>query len=171
MNISKLLLSAVIGLAWVSASAAPLWSGGVFVIQSRDDNANNAFALYFVKQEGLHVTGKCLFIQASGKTPATAVIPATDTRDGGLWPDVTAQVSNERNGEWKTIAKPFNYGHRATIEVGPGEENRELLVTLDIFIPLIGQYKLGRLVLTNGDATVFDLKELVEDESTSATAP
>jgi hypothetical protein len=145
------------------SAGVPLWSGGVFAIQSREDGANGAFVLYLVRQEGLHLTGLCSYSHIAPRGADPAVIPGTDGRDAGFWPDVVAQVKDPESGKWRTIADAFNKGHRTSVEVKAGENRLELFVGLDVFFPLIGKNKVGRLVLPNGEATVFDLSELLEE--------
>lgn len=144
----------------VPATSAPLWTRALLATRSHDTETSE-FALYVVKQEGLHLTGECSYFQPEGRTPPVAVIVGTDTADAGFWPDIEAQVKNDA-GEWQTIAQPFNRGHRAKLEVKPGEVNQKLFVALDIFLPFVGKHKLGRLVLSSGDVAVFELEVLLE---------
>jgi hypothetical protein len=144
------------------AEGIPLWERAWFAVPTNGYGPDTRFSLRAVKQEGLHLTGECTYFQVEKQNPPVAVIEGTDTGDGGFWPDVTSQVKDERTGKWETIAKPFDHGHRKTIAIKPGEFNQKLLVALDIFYPLIGKYKLGRLVLKTGETAVFELKNLLE---------
>jgi hypothetical protein len=146
------------------AGELPLWSRGFSFHPTSGYSRENRFSLRGITQTGLHITGECAYYQIENQIPRIASIEGTKTADGQFWPDVTSQVKNERTGKWQTISEPFNRGHRATITIKPGEFNQELMVTLDVFYPLIGKYKVGRLLLRTGDATEFELKELLEDE-------
>ena len=139
----------------------PLWSRSSFVVSRHDKDS--LFYLRTIRQDGLHLTGICTYSQ-DPSAKQTVVIQGTDAKDGGFWPDVTSQVQNDSTGEWKTVATPFNHGHRATVTVKPGEANQDLFVSLDIFLPLIGKHKLGRILLGTGDSTVFELRLLLEQE-------
>ena len=146
------------------AGDLPLWSKGFSFHPTSGYGRENRFSLRGITQTGLHITGECAYYQIENQIPRVARIEGTKTADEQFWPDVTSQVKNQRTGKWETISKPFNHGHRATITIKPGEFNPELMVTLDIFYPLIGKYKVGRLLLATGDAAEFELKELFEDE-------
>jgi hypothetical protein len=91
------------------------------------------------------------------------------TPDGEFWPDVTAQVKNERNGKWETLTRPFNCGHRVSVTIKPGEFNPKLLVSLDCFLSMVGKAKLGRVVLKTGEAATFELQYLLEPDLETAT--
>ena len=143
----------------------PLWTATWFAARFEGFGPDDRFALRKISQYGLHLTGQCKYFQLEGQSPRVAVIQGTDGKDCGFWPDVTSQVKNERTGDWETIAEPFNRSHRKTVTINPGEFNQELLVSLDVFFPFVGKAKLGRLVLTSGEAAVFELEKLLEEGS------
>jgi hypothetical protein len=146
------------------AQSIPLWSRAIFAHPSDGFGKEHRFSLRFFKQEGLHITGRCTYYQVDNQTPAVATIEGTKTEDGTFWPDVTSQVLNEETGKWETISKPFNHGHRGSVTIKPGEANHELLVSLDVFLPLVGKYKTGKLILNTGETAEFDLYDLLEDK-------
>jgi hypothetical protein len=147
------------------AGGLPLWSREISFHPAGGYTLANRFSLRGITQEGLHITGECAYYQPAGQDLPTVRIEGTKTGDGKFWPDVTSQVMNDRTGSWETISKTFNHGHRAVVSVKPGEMNGELLIALDIFLPLVDKCKLGRVVLNSGETAEFDLKHLLEDES------
>jgi len=160
LNYSKTLLITAACLISLTTKGAPLWTRALFATRSHD-TGKSVFALYVVRQEGLHLTGECSYAQPDGRNDPVAVITGTDTGDADFWPDVTTQVRNDA-GQWETIAQPFNRGHRTKLEVKPGEVNQKLPVTLDVFLPLVNKYKFGRLLLSTGETAVFELEVLLE---------
>jgi len=165
-----------IGVVWVASALAltqtaqaqsdclPLWERAWFAAPSSGYGTGNRFILQSVMQKGLHLTGECAYTQGENQKPAVAAIDGTDAKECGFWPDVTAEVRNEKTGVWERIANPFTRGHRSTVTVAPEETKYDLLVALDVFLPLVDKYKLGRLVLKNGAAAVFELDKLLEEE-------
>jgi len=150
------------------AGDLPLWSRAFSFHPTNGYSLENRFSLRGITQTGLHLTGECAYYQLENQVPRIISIEGTRTADGQFWPDVTAQVKNERTGRWETISKPVSGGRRATITVKPGEFDPELFVTLDAFRPLIGKYRVGRLLLKTGDAAEFELKELLPSEEHSS---
>jgi hypothetical protein len=136
-----------------------LWTKGIF---AQSASAPQPFILNIFTQEGLHLTGNCAYKRADEQPPR--LIEGTKTYNDEFWPDVTGQVKNEKTGAWETVSLPLDYGRRATIEVKAGELKQDLLVSLDVFLPLVGKYKVGRVVLKTGEAAEFDLFELLSVE-------
>lgn len=161
MKILLIAFATVISVTCVCLGAADntLWVKGIF---AQSASAPQSFTLNDFAQEGLHLTGKCAYKRADGQPPR--LIEGTKTYNGEFWPDVTLQVKNEKTAAWETISAPLDYGHRATIEVKAGEFKQDLLVSLDVFVPLVGKYKVGRVVLKTGEAAEFDLFELLSVE-------
>jgi hypothetical protein len=157
----------------VSAIAAPedcpsLWTQTWFVARPDKLGPSDRFSLRAVTQYGLHLTGQCAYFQLEGQSPRVAVIDGTDGKGCGFWPDVAAEVLDERTGTWVQLSNFFDYGHRQSVRVEPGDANADLFVSLDIFIPTIGKHRLGRLVLRTGEAAVFELEKLKEPKHETA---
>jgi hypothetical protein len=144
------------------AEDVPLWTRGFTWHRAGGFEAGDRFSLRTVTQEGLHLTGQCAYAYyAPTKQDGPVTIEGTKTAGGVFWPDVTAQVKNKGGAEWETVSKPINVGHRSAVIIKPGEHNLDLFVALDVFRPLIEKYEVGRLVLNNGEAAVFELKDLL----------
>jgi len=161
MKISLIASAIVTSIACLSLRAADniLWSKGAFAMPA---STPQPFALNIFTQEGLHLTGSCAYKRAEGQPPR--LIEGTKTSNEEFWPDVTGQVKDEKTGSWETVSSPLDYGRRATIEIKAGELKQNLLVSLDVFVPLVGKYKVGRIVLKGGEAAEFDLFELLSAE-------
>lgn len=161
---TRILLTNILCLLPIAtAEDLPLWTRGFTWHRTEGFGPDDRFSLRVVTQEGLHLTGECAYAafasQTANASPVT--IEGTKTAQGIFWPDVISQVKNDRTGKWETVSEPLNRGHRSTITVKPSEFAMELKVSLDVFQPLIGKYKLGRLVLRTGEAAVFELQDLL----------
>jgi hypothetical protein len=110
--------------------------------------------------EDLRAVCEYLDMQASSRTS----IEGTETPDGEFWPYVTAQVANNYRGVWRVIGHPSNVGKPTSLSIKPKDVNARLIVDMEIFRPLIGKFRYGRLVLKNGKAAIFELKNLLPPE-------
>jgi hypothetical protein len=81
-------------------------------------------------------------------------------RDGFFWPNVKAQIGDRHRGPWYSI--PIDAERKKTdkIEVLPGQVMEEWRVRLNDFLPYVGNYSVGRVLLTSGDFAVFGLMDL-----------
>jgi hypothetical protein len=95
------------------------------------------------------------------KSPAAVTIHGSKRSDGTFWPIVTAQVANDRNGPWTTIGKPPTPGEGTCLSVVSKPEEERFHAQMDIFRPLIGKMKYGRVVLETGAAAFFALEILL----------
>lgn len=154
-------MSAVTAMLPLISSSADniLWEKGVF---AQSLTAPFPLTLNHFIQHGLHTTGICIYHLPEDRP--SNIIEGTKTDNGEFWPDVTCQVKNEETGRWETVSSPLDYGHRSKIEVSPGDIKPDLRVSLDVFLPLVGKYKKGRILLRSGEAADFDLFELLSEE-------
>jgi hypothetical protein len=116
-----------------------------------------------------HVYGLCTYF--NGKS-SPAAIEGIETADGDFYPEVSTQVADAEHGsQWKTLeAPPSPAGKPVTRYVQPKEVSRPLKVDLDVFRPLIGKGKFGRLVLKSGESAVFQIDDLQPPEKMTETS-
>lgn len=115
------------------------------------------FVLDVWGSDGSNVSGLCSYYNAKS---AAFEIDGQETSSGEFYPDVIYQVSNG-DGDWETLEVPIvNRGKRITITVKSQAASRPLRVNLDPFVPLIGKFKYGSLVLKMGERAVFRIDEL-----------
>jgi hypothetical protein len=81
-------------------------------------------------------------------------------REDFFWPAVKAQVGDHDKGPWYSIPVEAKKKQASKVEVLPGQELRKWRVRLNDFLPYVGNYKVGRLVLPSGEFAVFELKYL-----------
>ena len=126
--------------------------------------------LYSVDQSE-HLTGMWFCTNGPvGKQPASRLaIQGQKSDDGIFWPDVTLQVRNEATGQWETLATPSRRAAPTTLFVEPNTTQFNLSVRLDPFKPLLTKRKIGRIVLSNGETSEFQLQYLLPPISKQTT--
>jgi hypothetical protein len=142
------------------------WSRTINIEPANSEDRAHRFELYDVDQSESRLVGTWWYENGAvgDQIPPRVEIAGTKTPDGIFWPDVTLQVKNELTGGWETVATPRNEGTRTTVTIEPNGRNFDLTVNLNVFKPLIGTHKLGRIVLKSGEASEFDLKYLLPPE-------
>jgi hypothetical protein len=142
------------------AKAEDSWTrgigGGIFGVA---DIKVEAFELNTVSKDGRtgHMSGTCIY---DNRSPALVALKGTETSYGDFYPNVINQVGNDKNGEWKTIRRPAVHGKAKTLTVPVKTSSKLLTVDLDAFVPTIGKFKYGRLLLKNGESAIFELNYL-----------
>jgi len=81
--------------------------------------------------------------------------------EGTFWPHVVAQVANDLQSSWQIIGNPTIPTAVAVLKVVPESKSETLYVNLDIFRPMIGKMKLGKVVLETGESAIFALDDLL----------
>jgi hypothetical protein len=151
------------------------WAGAFFAHPIDSEEANHEFVLFGLEQQAVHLIGTWSYVNydVRGRAAVPVTIEGAKTLDGLFWPDVCLEVKNEAIGKWETIAKSSNHWWelsktRDTIVIGRNSSNLDLMVNLDKFQPLIGKYKLGRIVLKSGEASPFELNVLLPPKDEKA---
>jgi hypothetical protein len=104
---------------------------------------------------GARLIGGFIFVPRS---TSSAAIEGTRTLDGDFWPKVKLQVGNSEE-QWTTIGESKHHGALEKLEVSP-DRGETIRVLLNDYKPLIGKYKYGRIMFSNGDFGVFFLELL-----------
>lgn len=121
------------------------------------------FSLYSVSQGTSELDGTWLYLNYTIDRPkkgSVARFDAIKDKIGIVWPNVRLEVRDEQTGQWTLIGKSSQGGKKVAITVAPGSKV-DLFVQLDRFKRFIGQCKHGRIVLSNGQASEFELKYLL----------
>jgi hypothetical protein len=106
-----------------------------------------------------HLEGHLLFINDSN---SKIEIEGKLKDDGTFWPCFRAQVSRDGEKKWKTLGESDKSQGIVTVIVDALSE-RKICVDMDLFRPAIGKAPYGRIVLSNGVRTMFDLQLFAED--------
>jgi len=120
------------------------------------------FAVAEIESMGEDLRAHCEYVNLRDKHAIR--IEGTQTTDGTFWPQVIGQVADDYKGFWKTIGEPPNIGKKFTFLVQPGEVTGQLVVDVEIFRPLIGKFRYGRVVLKSGETAPFEMKNLLPHE-------
>jgi hypothetical protein len=133
-------------------------------LQTDDDKRQEGFAESWLEEPGTLLTTVSLGDRLTGEflfeAPPTKSVSLEGTRtlDGDFWPQVGFQVTNSGE-EWKTIGKSRPNGVATVLQIPMGNAER-MRVLLTDFKPVIGKYKFGRIVFSNGQAGVFSINHL-----------
>ena len=159
--------AALFCVAVLSARAAeptpmPEWSGGTFATFAHD---GPSIWLSFIHQDKWHLVGRFTFENVSGsraqaKDVTVEGVEGEEGEEGQFWPLVRCEARRAPDAPWEPIGGSSADGPRQRLEIKAGSPAVELRVTLDIFKPLIGKYESGRIVLSSGDTSQFELKDL-----------
>jgi len=88
------------------------------------------------------------------------LLHGTRTPDNEFWPLVQSQVGNAENGEWTTITSADNHQSVATLQIESNQTVR-LMVAMNSVAPFVDKFRFGRILLENGEAALFELKDLL----------
>lgn len=141
--------------------SADSWIRGISVgTRAWEDVKLEALMLESVSKwgESGRMSGSCAYYNYS---PAVLALEGSETSDGDFYPIVTNQVANDKNGEWKTLKRSVPHGKTATLMLEAKSVSKLMTVDLDSFVPMIGKFKYGRLVLNNGESAIFLLDYLL----------
>lgn len=114
-------------------------------------------------EDGKHLVGEFFFVnyKEGQQSPPPVTINGSRKADGTFWPRIVAQVANEIDSEWTTIQSSPTPGNTVATVVTTQQEKQRFYVNLDIFRPMIGKMKYGKVVLETGDAANFFIKDLL----------
>src|SRR2546423_4904806 len=115
---------------------------------------------------GNHLMATCSYANYSyeNDAPPSVTIRGVKMKDGKFHPHVFAKVTNDVNGEWKTIAELGVTGKPTSRRIAGNSVDDRLAAQLDVYRSKIGEYTYGSLVLPTGEAAVFELKDLLPPE-------
>ncbi len=162
---SKLAIQITLGFSIISVCIAALdtWSRGIRQgVPGRFDTSSAALSMAVVsKQVDAHLWGVCTYCNYSS---TLRVIEGVEGKDGTFHPTMVSQVSNETDGKWKTIESVTVPGKPATVRVPPKSRSQIFYVNLDAFVPLLGKFEYGRVMLKTGEKVELELTELQPPE-------
>jgi hypothetical protein len=150
---------AVLSARAAETTPAPEWSGGTFATFAHD---GPSIWLSFIRQDKRHLIGRFTFENISGSRAQAkdATIEGINGEEGQFWPVIRCEARRAPDTPWESIGESSMDGPRKRLEIKADSPAVELRVTLDIFKPLIGKYYSGRIVLSSGDTSQFELQEL-----------
>lgn len=117
-----------------------------------------------VAQEDDHLVGSATYNEVGHDV--TLEIKGVQTPDGRFWPNAALEAADNWNGPWRQVDQVKISGQPITLSFRFAEANAFLYVSFDALRPLIGKMRYGRIVLPNGDETLFELRELLPGKTT-----
>ena len=153
--INLLLLASVN--CWAST---PTWGRGISGIRVIPTNGPQ-FDVTFISEESGELVASCMLanIRSGSYQPAPLVIEG-EWQQGVFWPSFVLQVGNEFRGPWYSVSMASSHATRGRLIVEPGKIVTDLRIKLGSFRNYIGNYRVGRIVLSSGDSGVFQLIHL-----------
>lgn len=137
------------------------WSRGFTWVVSKSTSAFR-FMLANVKQEEQRLTGRFSYENyvLGNENREAVVIEGVRMSDHEFWPDVTLAVKKFNKDDWEPIKCSRVTGAKGQVIVAPERVNRDLVVSLEPFKPLIGIYEFGRVQISTGETAQFQLNDL-----------
>lgn len=108
-----------------------------------------------------HSIGNFYFM--GGAEGASIELTGRQTDDGQFWPIAKFEV-DDSDSRWKSVQTATSPPGSTRLAVYEQGKLRQLRVPLDIYTPLIGKHKFGRITFSNGEYCVIRLNDLTRGE-------
>ena len=153
--------------------ANPAWYRGLHLSAPANPHFEPFEIVGIGTEPGNHLVAKFFYFnyKEGNKSPAPVTIVGSKRSDGTFWPRVTAQVGSDPHGPWTAIGKPPTPGEAASLSIVSKPDEERFYVDMDIFRPLIGRMKYGRVVLESGEAALFGLELLLPPKTDEELKP
>lgn len=93
------------------------------------------------------------------------VIVGVRSAAGEFWADATIQVKKTVASEWETVGKSAGKGQPETIKIAPDADSEGFMINFDDFKRFIPTHKSGRVIISTGATSEFDLEALTPPSS------
>lgn len=144
-----------------AASAPRVWTHSV--IWEGQSGEGVTLILLSVDQRDTKLIGHFVFEnkESTDKKARDVTVDGVKDCEGIFWPRVKLEVKRRDSIYWVPVSGPAPVGGPAKILIQPNETNFDIVVNLNPFKALIGKYEAGRITLSSGQESEFDLKELL----------
>jgi hypothetical protein len=163
---ARIAITAAIALAtplWSVGEDETLWTKAIIHDLNLDLEISSGPILdvLAIEYKSGELTANCSFsnIESPKYQPVKVSIEG-EWRDGFFWPIVKGQVGDHYKGPWYSIPVEAKKKQLSKVEVLPGQEMRKWRVRLNDFLPYVGNYEVGRVVLASGEFAVFSPMDL-----------
>jgi hypothetical protein len=130
-----------------------------FLAPPKEDGPGTNLILMSVDGENGHVTGYFAHVSANSPTKKEEVKAC----DAPVSLVATLQVAEDYHDEWKTIGQSSRRGEGVEMNTPP-PTTPSVVIELERFRPLIGNYRYGKVVLPSGDSAIIQLFDLLPPE-------
>jgi hypothetical protein len=137
-----------------------IW-GRSYITESLGDK-NPRLELGDLSQGPEHLVGMFELIRNSKETVPRLVLKGHLNKRGEFTANVSLEVSDQENGNWKVIESSFSDKIDVTLTGALNIDTLYVYVQLDAFQPYIGKFKFCRVVLQTGESEVFPMVWLTE---------
>jgi hypothetical protein len=126
----------------------------------RPDGKDTRLQFGHISQESEHLI--CSFLLIRQKEGAELVIQGHFNKSGEFTANVSLEVSDQEDGNWKQIDSSFST--KIDVRLIAARHVRHLLtqVQMDAFQPYIGKFRFGRVTLQSGESDIFPMVWLTE---------
>ncbi|MEY2506065.1 MAG: hypothetical protein QOH01_394 [Verrucomicrobiota bacterium] len=147
-----------------------IW-GTSYMRELAPDGKVTRIALDDVSQGVEHLLGGVVLSrQVEGPIPQL-MIKGHFNKKGEFAPNVSLEVSNQRDGSWKTVESSLSETVDIMLTGGPHIDKLFTVIQLDALQPYIGRFEFCRITLQTGESDIFPMVWLTEQgESEQANA-
>jgi len=138
-----------------------IW-GASHIRELAPDDKDHRLDFYDISQGPEHLLGAfCLERRSEGAGPQLMIQGHLNKR-GEFTPNVSLEVSDRKDRNWKTIESSFADKVDVTLTGGPHIDKLLIRIQLDAFQPYIGKFKFCRVALQTGESDIFPMEWLTE---------
>ena len=136
--------------------------GRSYSLHSLPDGKDTRLEVLSIDQDPDHLLGGFVLSRQRKETVRQLVIKGHLKKGEDFTPNVSLEVSDQEDQNWKTIESSFSDKVDLTLIAAPHIDKLFVDVQLDAFQPYIGKLKFGRVVLQTGESAVIPLVWLTE---------
>ena len=138
-----------------------IW-GASYMRELAPDGKDRRLEFFDISQGPEHLLGGFVLERRVEGTVPQLVIQGHFNKSGEFTPNVSLEVSDREDGNWKIIESSFSDQIALTLTGAPHIDKLVMRIQLDAFQPYIGKFKYCRVVLQTGESDVFPMVWLTE---------
>lgn len=138
-----------------------IW-GASYMRELAPDGKDTRLAVDGVSQGREHLVGEFVLTRQRDGTVPQLAIQGHFNKSGEFTPNVSLEVSDRQDGNWKPIESSFSDKVDVTLTGAPHVDKLFIRIQLDAFQPHIGKFKFCRVTLQTGESDVFPMVWLTE---------
>jgi hypothetical protein len=134
-----------------------------YALTSGAEGKDRGLGILNISQGLLHLVGTFVLDRRSKETVPQLVIQGHLNKEGEFTPNVSLQVSDREDANWKTIESSFSDKVDVTLTGAPHIDKLYFVVQFDAFQPYIGKFKFCRVALQTEESDVFPMAWLTRE--------
>lgn len=135
---------------------------GRSLIGEAEDGKDKRLDCGSINQGPDHLVATCILSREVEGTVPQLLIQGHFNKMGEFTPNVSLEVSDQEDTNWKTIESSFSHEVEVTLTGAPHTGILFTRIQLDALQPYIGKFKFCRIALQTGESTAFPLVWLAE---------